>query len=139
MCSLKALTCSSEPSTQVWLGNSCIHTWIDFTFINDHLMYVGATCGWSGLASGCTYDIAMGLSVSCWYCYSHTCKDNLTLEGVENLFCKHIHHINKFWGLTMDVNGCIFEALWYFSTTFLVFYTRQSTKCALSLCKNPKL
>ena len=64
------------------------------------------TCMWEQLvaevatASGCTYDIAMGLSVSCC-CYLHTCKDNLSLwvcrrgmevdVSVENLFCKHIN------------------------------------------------
>ena len=68
-------------------------------------IYVGATCGWNGLASGCTDDIAMGLSVSCLHCYSHTFKDNLnlwvcrrcTLYSVENLFCKHIY---TFWWMS---------------------------------------
>ena len=71
---------------------------IIFHFHGSQYMYVGAEVA---TASGCTYDIAMGLSVSCCCCYLHTCKDNLSLwvcrrgmevdVSVENLFCKHIN------------------------------------------------
>ena len=42
-------------------------------------MYVGATCGWSGLFC-LTSSQPLGVVLwGCWHCYSHTYKDNLSL------------------------------------------------------------
>ena len=98
------------------------------------------TCMWEqlvaevALASGCTYDIAMGLSVSCWHSYSHTCKDNVnrqTHATAVDICYSHIISTFVFVGgalysantsttlINFDgVNGCIFEALQYFQPHF---------------------